>query len=150
MSTHEPWMRLALEEADAASAHGDVPVGAVLFDGSGQRVASGHNRREIHQDPTAHAEIEAIRAAAALRGSWRLDDLTLVVTLAPCPMCAGAIVTARIPRVIWGCADAKGGAMGSLFMIGQDPRLNHRVEVIGRVLTDQCAERLRAFFVARR
>jgi tRNA(adenine34) deaminase len=143
-------MRIALEEADAAAAHGDVPVGAVLVDESDAVVARGHNRREIDGDPTAHAEIVAIREAARLRGHWRLDDLTLVVTLEPCPMCAGAIVNARLPRVIWGCADEKGGAMGSLYVIGRDPRLNHRVAVVGRVLASECAERLRTFFAARR
>lgn len=144
------WMRLALEEADRAAAHGDVPVGAILLDPSGNVVARGHNRREVDHDPTAHAEIVAIREAARLRGQWRLDDLTLVVTLEPCPMCAGAIVNARIPRVVWGCADDKGGAMGSLYVIGRDPRLNHRVQVTGRVLADDCAGRLRAFFAVRR
>ncbi len=147
---HEDWMRAALAEADLAAAHDDVPVGAVLIDSDGQVVARGHNRREIDADPTGHAEVVAIREAARERGSWRLSDLTMVVTLEPCPMCAGAIVNARIPRVIWGAADAKAGAMGSLFMIGQDPRLNHRVIVRGRVLADVCAARLRAFFSARR
>lgn len=143
-------MRLALEEADAAAAHDDVPVGAVIVDGEGNVVARGHNRREIDGDPTAHAEIVAIIAAAKARRHWRLDDLTLVVTLEPCPMCAGAIVNARIPRVVWGCADEKGGAMGSLFVIGRDPRLNHRVDVTGRVLEEACAARLRTFFASRR
>ncbi len=143
-------MEAALLEADVASAHGDVPVGAVLVAADGAIVARGHNRREVDADPTAHAEVVAIRAAAALRGHWRLSDLTLVVTLEPCPMCAGAIVNARIPRVIWGAADEKAGAMGSLFVIGQDPRLNHRLEVRGHVLEEASAARLRAFFAARR
>lgn len=143
-------MRAALEEADAAVQHGDVPVGAVLVGAGGLVVARGHNRREIDADPTAHAEIVAIREAARLRGDWRLSDLTLVVTLEPCPMCAGAIVNARIPRVIWGAPDEKAGAMGSLFVIGQDPRLNHRLEVQRLVLAEASSERLRAFFASRR
>ncbi len=146
----EAWMRLALAEADAAVAHGDVPVGAVLLDGNGKVVARGHNRREIDGDPTAHAEIVAIREAASQRGHWRLNDLTMVVTLEPCPMCAGAIVNARIPRVVWGCADEKAGAMGSLFVLGRDPRLNHRARVTGRILAEECAQRLKRFFSARR
>jgi len=150
MTPNVAWMRLALEEADRAAAHGDVPVGAVMVDGAGSVIARGHNRREVDGDPTAHAEVVVIRQAAEARGSWRLNDVTLVVTLEPCPMCAGAIVNARIPRVVWGCADEKGGAMGSLFVIGRDPRLNHRVEVTSRVLADVCAEKLRAFFAARR
>ncbi len=148
-------MRIALEEADAAAAHDDVPVGAILVDTSlgdtgGSVVARGHNRRELDGDPTAHAEVVAIREAARLRGHWRLDGLAMVVTLEPCPMCAGAISNARISRVIWGCADPKGGAMGSLFVIGRDPRLNHRVAVEGQVLAAECATRLRQFFAARR
>lgn len=144
------WMQAALDEADAAAEHDDVPVGAVLVDPSGSVVARGHNRREIDGDPTAHAEIVAIREAARRRGHWRLGDLTLVVTLEPCPMCAGAIVNARIPRVIWGARDDKAGAMGSLFVIGQDPRLNHRLEVRGLVMAEASAARLRAFFARRR
>jgi tRNA(adenine34) deaminase len=143
-------MQLALLEADRAAAHGDVPVGAILVDDQGAIVASGHNRREIDSDPTAHAEIVALRAAARERKSWRLSDLSLVVTLEPCPMCAGAIVNARIRRVVWGAADEKAGAMGSLFMIGEDPRLNHRVEVRRRVLAEVCAAKLRDFFASRR
>lgn len=144
------WMQAALDEADAAAEHDDVPVGAVLVDPSGSVVARGHNRREIDGDPTAHAEVVAIREAARRRGHWRLGDLTLVVTLEPCPMCAGAIVNARIPRVIWGARDDKAGAMGSLFVIGQDPRLNHRLEVRGLVMAEASAARLRAFFARRR
>jgi tRNA(adenine34) deaminase len=146
----ESWMSMALEEADAAARGGDVPVGAVIVAPSGDVVARGHNRREQDADPTAHAEIVAIRAAARERGEWRLDGHTLVVTLEPCPMCAGAIVNARIRRVLWGCPDEKGGAMGSLFVIGRDPRLHHRVEVVGRVRAEACALRLRNFFAARR
>jgi len=143
-------MGLALAEADAAAAHGDVPVGAVLVDRDGTVVAQGHNRREELGDPTAHAEIEALRAAATKLGRWRLDDLTLYVTLEPCPMCAGALVNARIARVVYGCRDAKAGAVHSLFVIGQDPRLNHRFDATGGVRAEECAARLQAFFAARR
>lgn len=143
-------MGLALTEADAATAHGDVPVGAVLVDRAGVVVATGHNRREELSDPTAHAEIEALRAAAKKLGRWRLDDLTLYVTLEPCPMCAGALLNARVERVVYGCRDDKAGAVHSLFVIGLDPRLNHRFTVTGGVRADQCAERLRRFFASRR
>ena len=146
----ERWMRLALAEAAAAALVGDVPVGAVLVGSGGEVVAAGHNRREVDADPTAHAEIVALRAAATARGSWRLSDLTLVVTLEPCAMCAGAIVSARIPTVVWGAPDAKAGAMGSLFVIGRDPRLHHRVTVRTHVLAADSAEMLRAFFASRR
>src|SRR2546425_3719985 len=118
-------MEAALAEAEAAAAHGDVPIGAVLVDGVGAIVARGHNRREQLADPTAHAEIEALRAAAAERGRWRLDELTLVVTLEPCAMCAGALVNARIARLVYGCADDKAGAVASLFAIGSGPPLHH-------------------------
>ena len=143
-------MRLALEEADAAIAHGDVPIGAVLFDASGKLLARGHNRREELHDPTAHAEIEVLREAARARGSWRLDDVTLYVTLEPCVMCAGALVNARLGRLVYGCRDDKAGAIDSLFVIGRDPRLNHRFPIESGVLADECAARLRAFFAGRR
>ncbi|MBW2456407.1 MAG: nucleoside deaminase [Deltaproteobacteria bacterium] len=146
----EQLMGLALAEADAATAHGDVPVGAVLVDRAGVVVASGHNRREELSDPTAHAEIEALRAAAKKLGRWRLDDLTLYVTLEPCPMCAGALLNARIERVVYGCRDDKAGAVHSLFVIGLDPRLNHRFAVTGGVRAEECAERLQRFFASRR
>ena len=116
----------------------------------GEVVATGHNRREVDQDPTAHAEVLAIRAAARDRGSWRLDDATLYVTLEPCHMCAGAIVLARLPRVVFGAVDPKAGAAGSLDDLLDDPRLNHRVDVTSGVLADECAELLRAFFRVRR
>jgi tRNA(adenine34) deaminase len=143
-------MRAALAEADAAGAAGDVPIGAVLVDGAGTIVGRGRNRREERHDPSAHAEIEALREASARLGRWRLDDLEMLVTLEPCLMCAGALVNARIRRVVYGCRDDKAGAVDSLFVIGRDPRLNHRFEVTSGVLADECAERLRAFFAARR
>lgn len=146
----EAWMRAALTEADAAAADGDVPVGAVLVDADGEVVARGRNRREVDHDPTAHAEVEALRAAGRARGRWRLDDLTMVVTLEPCIMCAGALVHARLRGLVYGCRDPKAGAIDSLFVIGRDPRLNHRFTVEGGVLADPCAERLLRFFRKRR
>lgn len=143
-------MQLALLEADEAAAHGDVPVGAIILDDSGSIVGRGHNRREAQGDPTAHAEIEALRAAAAVVGSWRLDRHTMVVTLEPCAMCAGALVSARIARLVYGAKDDKAGAIDSLFVIGRDPRLNHRFSVTGGVLADACAERLTRFFEKKR
>ena len=143
-------MHLALEEAVAAAAAGDVPVGAVVVDQNGEIVGRGRNRREIDQDPIAHAEVEALRDAARRRGTWRLAGLTLYVTLEPCAMCAGALVNARISRVVYGCADPKAGAVDTLFLIGRDGRLNHRFEVEAEVLAEPCAAVLRAFFAARR
>ncbi|MEZ4298056.1 MAG: tRNA adenosine(34) deaminase TadA [Polyangiaceae bacterium] len=143
-------MRLALEEAEAAAQAGDVPVGAVLVDASGQVLARGRNRRELDQDPTAHAEIDALRAASRARNDWHLVGCTLYVTLEPCPMCAGALVNARIARVVYGCTDPKAGAVDTLFEIGRDPRLNHRFEVTSGVLADECAAALRRFFAERR
>lgn len=139
----------ALAEADAAAAKGEVPVGCVVV-ANDAIVARGHNLRETDEDPTAHAETSALRAAAKARGSWRLDDATVYVTLEPCPMCAGALVNARVKRVVWGCDDPKAGAVRTLFSIGQDARLNHRFEVAAGVRGDECAERLRAFFAALR
>ncbi len=143
-------MRLALGEARLAATHGDVPIGAVVVDARGTVVGRGRNRRELCGDPTAHAEVEALRDAARALGRWRLDELTMVVTLEPCPMCAGALVNARIKRLVYGCHDPKAGAVASLFVIGRDPRLNHRFEVQSGVLADECAEQLRSFFAARR
>jgi tRNA(adenine34) deaminase len=143
-------MRLALEQADAAGAAGDVPVGAVLISADGTLLATGRNRREASADPTAHAEMEALRAAARGRGEWRLTGTTLYVTLEPCPMCAGALLNARVARVVYGCQDDKAGALDSLFVLGRDPRLNHRFEVTRGVLAEACAERLRRFFERRR
>ena len=146
----ESLMQLALEQADLAAAAGDVPVGCVIVDDAGNVLATGRNRREVDQDPTAHAEIVAIREAAKVRGHWRLDHTSLVVTLEPCPMCAGAIVNARIGRVVYGCGDPKGGAVRTLFSIADDARLNHRAQVLPGVLADVCAQRLRDFFVGLR
>ena len=143
---YDEWMRLALDEARHALVTHDVPVGAVVVDGSGEVVGSGHNGREALADPTAHAEIVALRAAAARLGSWRLDGCTLVVTLEPCTMCAGALVLARVTRLVYGAVDEKAGAVGSLWDVVRDRRLNHRPEVVAGVLADQAAEQLRSFF----
>jgi tRNA(adenine34) deaminase len=148
--THEEWMRRALQEARRAVDTGDVPVAALLFDSAGAVVSVGRNEREKNQDPTAHAEIVAIRAAAAATGDWHLTDLTLVVTLEPCVMCAGAILAARIPRVVFGAWDDKAGAVGSVYDLLRDRRLNHRVEVTAGVEADACSALLVDFFEARR
>jgi tRNA(adenine34) deaminase len=149
MSDDEDWMRLALDEADAANARGEVPVGCVLV-AEGALVARGFNGREGNADPTAHAEMVALRAAAAARAGWRLDGATAYVTLEPCAMCAGALVLARVARVVFGCDDPKAGAVTTMFGIGVDRRLNHRFEVTRGVLADECAGRLREFFAALR
>jgi tRNA(adenine34) deaminase len=160
----EPAMRQALAEAAAAagditgdkgktgtrSEPSDVPVGAVVLDRSGSVIARGRNRREATGDPTAHAEIEAIRAAGQAAGGWHLDGCTLVVTLEPCTMCAGAVVLARLARLVYGAADPKAGAAGSLWDVLRDRRLGHMPEVIGGVLDEECGALLRAFFAARR
>ncbi len=143
-------MRLAIEEAKLALAHDDVPVGALVVDERGEVIATGHNERELRQDPSAHAEMIALRAAAAAIGHWRLLGTTLYVTLEPCAMCAGAIVLGRVPRVVYGTADPKAGAAGSVLDILAEPRLNHRPEVTGGVLQLECAALLRDFFAARR
>jgi len=142
---HEGFMSLALEQARQAAEHGDVPVGAVVVS-EGQVIAQAHNRREADQDPTAHAELIALRQAAAALGSWRHCGASLYVTLEPCPMCAGALVNARVDHLIYGCADPKAGAVRTLYALCEDPRLNHRVEVTRGVLAPECAEELRAFF----
>ncbi len=144
------WMGLALEEAALAPVTGDVPVGAVLVDRVGAVIGRGRNEREAAQDPTAHAELLALRRAAATAGSWRLDGATLVVTLEPCAMCAGAIVLARVSRVILGAWDPKAGAAGSTRDIVRDSRLNHRVEVVGGVRAGEAAALLTGFFADRR
>src|SRR5688572_23326920 len=142
-------MALALAEARSATQHGDVPVGAVaLVDG--EVVASDHNRREELGDPTAHAELLVLRAAAAAVGGWRLGDVTLVVTLEPCPMCAGALVAARVGRLVFGAADPRAGACGSLYNLCSDPRLNHDVPITHGVRATESSELLSAFFAARR
>ncbi len=146
----ESFMRVALEEARAAADAGDVPVGAVVVDAAGVIIGRGRNRREVCQDPTAHAEIEAIRDAARTRGAWRLIDTTVYVTLEPCPMCAGALVNARVGRVVYGCKDLKAGAVDTHFAIGRLVSLNHRFEVQGDVLYDECVGLLRSFFAVRR
>ncbi len=142
-------MALALDEARAALAHDDVPVGAVVLV-DGRIVARRHNERERSGDPTAHAELLAVRDAAAETGSWRLDGATVVVTIEPCPMCAGALVAARVARVVFGAYDAKAGACGSLYNLCQDPRLNHEVAVTGGVQAGAAAELVQAFFARRR
>jgi tRNA(adenine34) deaminase len=144
-------MGLALEEARAALAHGDVPVGAVIMRrADGEVLARRHNERERAGDPTAHAELLAITDAAATRDGWRLDDCALVVTLEPCAMCAGAALLARVPLVVFGAADPKAGALGSLYHLGADPRLHHGIDVVDGVRADESAALLREFFVARR
>jgi tRNA(adenine34) deaminase len=142
-------MRLAIAEAARATEHGDVPVGAVLVHGD-EVIAAGHNERERRQDPTAHAETIALQEAAARLGSWRLLDTVLYVTLEPCAMCAGAIVLARVPRVVYGTADPKAGAAGSVLDVLAEPRLNHRPAVTAGVLAPECARLLLDFFAARR
>jgi tRNA(adenine34) deaminase len=160
----EPAMRLALAEAmqarqdlagivpagEGGLGPDDVPVGAVILDEAGAIVARARNRKEIDRDPTAHAEILAIRQAARALGRWRLTDLTLVVTLEPCTMCAGAVTAARLGRLVYGAEDPKAGAVGSLWDVLRDARLNHRPEVIGGVLASECGTLLREFFAARR
>ena len=151
MADAEQWMRLALAEAEIARSLGDAPIGClIVHDPSGAIVGRGYNRREFDRDPTAHAEIVALRAAGQAVKHWRLLDCTLYVTLEPCPMCAGAIVNARVPRLVYGCTDPKAGAVRTLFQICDDPRLNHRVEVSGGVLAEECAQMLREFFRAQR
>jgi tRNA(adenine34) deaminase len=146
---HEHWMRLAIEEAKRALDHDDVPIGAVVVRGS-QVIGAGRNERELRQDPTAHAEAIALREAARALGSWRVLDATLYVTLEPCAMCAGAIVLARIPHVVYGCTDPKAGAAGSVLDVLAETRLNHRPDVTGGVLAGECAALLTEFFAARR
>jgi tRNA(adenine34) deaminase len=148
----EALMDIALDEARLALQHDDVPIGAVVapFDDLGTVVARAHNRREVDGDPTAHAEILVLRAAAAARGSWRLSDHVLVVTLEPCPMCAGAAAAARIGAVVFGAADFKAGACGSLYNVLADPRLNHECPVMPGVRADNAAALLDTFFKARR
>ncbi|MHC4549411.1 MAG: tRNA adenosine(34) deaminase TadA [Planctomycetota bacterium] len=143
------FMRAALREAEAGAREDEVPVGAVIVHG-GRIVGRGHNQREMLKDPTAHAEMIAITQAAAARESWRLEETVLYVTLEPCLMCAGAIVNARIPRVVFGAPDPKAGACGSLYQVGLDPRLNHRFEVAGGVLADECTALLQEFFARKR
>jgi tRNA(adenine34) deaminase len=143
------FMRLAMREAERASEHEDVPIGAVVVR-AGEVVAAGHNERELRQDPTAHAEIIALREAARVAGTWRVLDAVLYVTLEPCAMCAGAIVLARVPRVVYGASDPKAGACGSVLDVLGEDRLNHRPEVAGGLLAEECGELLIEFFASRR
>ena len=139
------WMWAAIAEARAAEAAGEVPIGCVLVHDD-RILARGHNLRERAQDPTAHAELIAIKAGAARLGTWRLSGVTAYVTLEPCPMCAGALVNARVDRVVFGAADPKAGATTTLYTIGRDPQLNHRFELVGDVLADECGALLSTFF----
>jgi tRNA(adenine34) deaminase len=148
--TDEEAMGIALEEARLAAGHDDVPVGAVVLNGAGEVIARRHNEREATGDPTAHAEVLALRDAAAALGSWRLSDTTLVVTLEPCPMCAGAVVAGRVGRVVFGAADPKAGATGSLYNLCADPRLNHEAVVRHGVRAGESSELLTEFFAERR
>jgi tRNA(adenine34) deaminase len=145
-ATYDGWMRLALDEAARALPAGDVPIGAVVVGPDGAVVGRGHNVREAEGDPTGHAEIRALREAAAVRGEWRLTGCSLVVTLEPCTMCAGALVLARVDRLVYGAEDPKAGAVGSLWDVVRDRRLNHRPEVVGGVLAGECGDLLRGFF----
>ena len=145
----EYFMRLALREAERAPEHDDIPVGAVIVR-DGEVIGTGHNEREIRADPTAHAELIALRDAARTLGSWRVLDSVLYVTLEPCAMCAGAIVLARVPRVVFGTTDPKAGAAGSVLNVLDEPRLNHRPQIESGLLAEDCADLLRAFFASRR
>jgi tRNA(adenine34) deaminase len=147
---HFHHMEMALEEADLAAAEDEVPVGAIIISLKQGLIARAHNQREQLLDPTAHAEMIAITQAAQALKSWRLEDCVLYVTLEPCPMCAGAIVQARLPLVVYGCADPKAGACDTLYQITADPRLNHRAQVVGGVLAERCAGVLSAFFATKR
>ncbi|TFD26620.1 tRNA adenosine(34) deaminase TadA [Cryobacterium lyxosi] len=143
---HAEWMLLALTEARSALVSDDVPVGAIVVDAAGTVIGRGRNERERHQDPTLHAEVVAIRQAAVHTGDWHLTDCTLIVTLEPCVMCAGAILAARVPTVVFGAWDAKAGAVGSVYDVLRDRRLNHRVEVFAGVNDTECGKILREFF----
>ncbi|MDB5322923.1 MAG: tRNA-specific adenosine deaminase [Phycisphaerales bacterium] len=144
-------MQLALAQARLALAHDEVPIGAVVYHVPTDRIiGQAHNRRILDRDPTAHAEILAIRQAASELGDWRLEETILAVTLEPCPMCAGAIINARVPTLIYGCADPKAGAVQTLYQLCSDPRLNHRVEITAGILAEECAALLTNFFAAKR
>lgn len=148
-SSHEGFMRLALVEAERTGGRGDIPIGAVIVRG-GSVIAAAANEREARNDPTAHAEVLALQAAAKELGSWRLTGCTMYVTLEPCPMCAGALVLARVDRLVWGAQNTDAGSALTLYNIPQDPRLNHRVEIIPGVLADECGDVLGRFFAQRR
>jgi tRNA(adenine34) deaminase len=143
-------MRAALDEARLAPSSGDVPIGAVVLSGTGEIIGRGHNQREAEGDPTAHAEVLALRQAASLVGSWRLDGCTLVVTLEPCTMCAGALVLARVDRLVFGAWNEEMGAVGTLWDVVRDRRLNHRPEVVTGVLADECGRLVQHFFTTHR
>jgi tRNA(adenine34) deaminase len=147
---YEDWVRLALLEAGAAGAHGDVPIGAVVVDADGTVIGRGANARERDGDPTAHAEVLALRSAAAALGGWRLAGCTLAVTLEPCAMCAGAVTLSRIDRLVFGAWNSDAGAVGSLWDVVRDRRLNHRPEVVGGVLEDECSDLLARWFAEQR
>ena len=148
-ASHLEAMGVAIERAREAEGHGDVPIGAAIFR-DGELLAAAGNERELRRDPTAHAEVLAIRAAAAALGGWRLPETTLYVTLEPCAMCAGAIVLARVPTVVFGAPDPKAGAAGSVLDVLSEPALNHRPEVVSGVREEECAALLREFFASRR
>ncbi len=151
--TQDRWyspMRTALEEARLAGQRDDVPIGAVVLDAAGEVIGRGHNIREAHHDPTGHAEVVALREAARSRGEWRLEGCTLVVTLEPCTMCAGAAVLSRVERIVFGAFDPKAGAVGSLWDVVRDRRLNHRPEVVAGVLAEECSALLDDWFMTHR
>jgi tRNA(adenine34) deaminase len=150
MDRYDGLMALALAEAALAPGHGDVPIGAVVVSADGEVLGAGHNERELTGDPTAHAEVLALRRAADRLGSWRLEGCSLVVTLEPCTMCAGALVLARVDRLVYGAVDDKAGAVGSLWDVVRDRRLNHRPEVVAGVREAECGSLLRDFFAAHR
>jgi tRNA(adenine34) deaminase len=143
-------MAIAIVEAEKAAAAGDVPVGAVVLDRNGELLAQRHNEREARADPTAHAELLALQDAAAALGEWRLEGCTVVVTLEPCPMCAGGLLAARVARVVFGAFDPKAGACGTLYNLCVDPRFNHQVDVVAGVRAEECAAQLSSFFATRR
>ena len=147
---YDQWMLEAISDARLALASADVPVAAIVLSASGEVIGRGRNEKELHRDPTAHAEVVAIRQAAATTGDWHLTGATLVVTLEPCVMCAGAILAARIPRVVFGAWDEKAGAVGSMYDVLRDRRLNHRVEVVAGIRAEACSRLLLDFFEARR
>ena len=149
--SHDDLMLLALDQARLALAHDEVPIGAVLYHPpTGRILGQAHNRRILDRDPTAHAEILAIRQAAQALGDWRLEDTILAVTLEPCPLCAGAIVNARIPHLVYGCPDPKAGAVATLYQLCTDPRLNHRVQITSALRAQECSTLLTQFFAAKR
>ena len=150
MFNYESLMELAIKEAQLSLEHDDVPVGALVLDKNGEVISSGHNEKEFSKDPTSHGEILAIRSAATICGSWHLDEMTLISTLEPCAMCAGAIVASRMKRLVFGAYDLKAGACGSLMNVASDSRLNHQVETVGGVLETECSMLLKEFFLKKR